>query len=152
MATAHSATAHSDPRHHSHAGLYVAIYLVLLVLTGVTVWTGSTDAINEALGPWSIVLALAIASVKGLLVALYFMHLSEASGTNKLVISTAVGFVALLVGLALTDFSWRWRYSNSPGSTVSDVPGQELPRSQYSNQRLGGADYLVPQPMEPAAH
>lgn len=137
----------SDPRHHSHSTLYVVIYLVLLVLTGLTVWTGNTDSINEALGSWSIVLALAIASVKGLLVALYFMHLSEASGTNKLVISTAVGFVILLIGLALADANWRFRYSNSPGSMQSDMPAQDLPRPDFVHQRLGGSENLLPEPV-----
>lgn len=139
-----------DTHHHSHAKLYVGIYLVLLVLTGLTVWTGNTDAINDALGSWAIVLALVIASVKGLLVMLYFMHLSEASSTNKLVIGVSIGFVALLLSMSIADSATRWRYSNSPGSTVGELPPHELPRfppgSELGPSSRPARERLIPDP------
>ena len=137
-------------RHHSHAKLYIFIWAVLLVLTGLTVWTGNTDAINNALGGWALVLALVIASVKGLLVMLYFMHLAEASGTNKLVIGTAIGFVVLLIGMALADANTRWRFTNSPGSIYSDIPGHDVPRQSYTPQRDVYMDKGAP--AQPAHH
>lgn len=60
-----------------------------------------------SLGAWSLAIALAIASVKALLVVLVFMHLSEHHGSVRLWAAAGVGFVALLVGLMTFDVTTR---------------------------------------------
>jgi len=52
------------------------------------------------LGPWSIVLALTIATVKAVLVVLYFMHVRFSNRLTRIFV--AAGFVWLLIMLVLT--------------------------------------------------
>jgi cytochrome c oxidase subunit 4 len=77
---------------HSSPGLriYFLVYIVLILLVVLTV------AVAEMhLGGWGIVIAMAIASVKAILVLLYFMHLRYSS---RLVWLFAIsGFVWLLI-------------------------------------------------------
>lgn len=81
---------------------YVAVWAVLLVLTGVTV---AVSYLN--LGLWNASVAMAIASFKAALVALYFMHLRH---EIKLVLGFAL-FPLLILGLiivgTLTDTLYR---------------------------------------------
>jgi len=72
--------------------VYLTVWGVLLVLTGVTVAVSYLS-----LGLWNAAAALTIASVKAVLVALYFMHLRY---EIKLVLGFAV-FPFLILGLIL---------------------------------------------------
>ena len=78
----------------------VAVWLTLLVLTGVTTGIAFVD-----LGPLNTIVALVIATCKALLVVLIFMHVKYAS--DKLVVISAVFFLLLLLGLSLADYSTR---------------------------------------------
>lgn len=81
---------------------YVAVWAGLLVLTAVTFGLSYVH-----LGDWGMPVALVIASAKGLLVALFFMHLIEQHATNRIVATVGVVFVALLIGLMLVDTTIR---------------------------------------------
>lgn len=72
--------------------IYYAVWGVLLVLTAVTV---EVSFLN--LGLWNAAVALTIASVKAVLVALYFMHLRH---EIKLVLGFAI-FPFLILSLIL---------------------------------------------------
>src|SRR5947199_340591 len=65
---------------HSGVRLYVAVFAALIVLTVATVAVSYVD-----LGPASVVVALAIAFTKAVLVVLFFMHLRESSGLTWVV-------------------------------------------------------------------
>ena len=81
---------------------YIAVWAGLLVLTVVT-WLVS----YLHLGVYNAVAALAIASVKAALVALYFMHLK---GEKELVWAFALfplGFLALIIIGTLSDVLLR---------------------------------------------
>ncbi len=56
---------------------YAAVWILLLILTGVTTAVAYVD-----LGAFSVVAALAIAVVKMLLVALFFMHLRQSTQSD----------------------------------------------------------------------
>ena len=71
---------------------------ILLVLTVITVWVASYD-----FGPANIWVALAIAAVKGSLVALFFMHLRWDRPFNGLVFICSLSFVTLFIAFAMTD-------------------------------------------------
>src|SRR5512145_1558019 len=103
---------HENIEHHSHVGRYLAVLVALLVLTVLTWWLSRF----HIPGGWGVVVALGIASVKGTLVALFFMHLWDQRGANRLVFLTSVVFVALLIGLTLSDNATRFRLSNPPGT------------------------------------
>jgi cytochrome c oxidase subunit 4 len=112
MAESHAAPDTSGAHGHSHVGRYAMVWIALLVLTGVTYGLSRL----HIPGGWGVVVALGIASVKGALVALFFMHLWDQRGANRLVFVTSLVFVALLVGLTLLDNATRFPLANPPGS------------------------------------
>jgi cytochrome c oxidase subunit 4 len=78
---------------HEHGpGRYVVIWLLLLVLTGTTVVTGRMDLHGANLP-----VALLIAAIKATLVILFFMHLWDSEGINRLVFSVSLVFVLVLL-------------------------------------------------------
>ncbi|HEV3205821.1 MAG TPA: cytochrome C oxidase subunit IV family protein [Terriglobales bacterium] len=81
----------------------IAVWLALLVLTGVTAGVAFID-----LGPFNTIVALVIATCKALLVALIFMHVKYASEKlTKVVLVAAVFFLMILLGLSLADYTTR---------------------------------------------
>lgn len=62
---------HGELGHIVPFKIYLGVFLALLVLTVITV----VVSVTVDVGHWNIVLAMAIASVKAMLVALFFMHL-----------------------------------------------------------------------------
>lgn len=70
----------------------------LLALTVTTVALSGVD-----LGRLNVVVALGLATAKGTLVALFFMHLRYAHRSHLVVLIGAVLFAALLVGFVLLD-------------------------------------------------
>jgi cytochrome c oxidase subunit 4 len=75
-----------------------------MVLTLATTAIGMID-----LGRLNVVVALVIATIKALLVVLFFMHIYWSSKLNKLVVVSGVAWLALLLWLTLTDvFSRGW--------------------------------------------
>ena len=82
--------------HEAHGmGRYVAIWLILLAFTIITVVTGRMD-----LGAANIYVAMAIATTKATLVVLFFMHLWEEGAVNRLIFVTSIIFaLVLLLGL-----------------------------------------------------
>ncbi len=97
---------------HSHVGRYLAVWAALLVLTVLTYVLARV----QLPGVWAILVALLIAVCKGTLVALFFMHLWDQAGANRLVFVTSLVFVALLISLILTDNATRFPLANPPGS------------------------------------
>ncbi|HXJ19899.1 MAG TPA: cytochrome C oxidase subunit IV family protein [Polyangia bacterium] len=90
---AHEASETHGEKAHAHgAGRYFIVWILLLIFTVTTVVTGRID-----LGPVNIVLALAIATIKAALVVLFFMHMTEAAGANRLVFVVSIVFVIVMM-------------------------------------------------------
>jgi cytochrome c oxidase subunit 4 len=84
------------------ARLYYGIWIAL---TATTVGVAHID-----LGPWNIVVALAIASLKAVLVVLFFMHVKYTSEKmTKVVIVSAIFWLFILLALSLADYATRLR-------------------------------------------
>ena len=81
---------------------YLAVAFGLFILTGVTVAASFID-----LGAFNIALALAIASVKALLVAFFFMHLFYDNKLYLIVFSAALFFLTIFITLTMFDTSYR---------------------------------------------
>jgi cytochrome c oxidase subunit 4 len=81
---------------------YVFVLLVLLVATILTTLVAYVD-----LGPFSVVVALAIACCKMLLVALFFMHIRHSTKLTRLVVLGGMLWLLILLLLTLTDFATR---------------------------------------------
>jgi cytochrome c oxidase subunit 4 len=81
----------------------VAVWLTLLVLTGVTAGIAFVD-----LGPLNTVVALVIATFKALLVVLIFMHVKYTSDRmTKAILLSAIFWLLLLLVLSMSDYSTR---------------------------------------------
>jgi cytochrome c oxidase subunit 4 len=100
-APAHPKTA--KPQEHHSATPYVLVWIALGILTIVTVLTG-----KQHLGAIALPLALTIATVKSLLVLIFFMHLKEQKGIYAMIIAVSVAFALLLMGMTLTDVATRF--------------------------------------------
>jgi cytochrome c oxidase subunit 4 len=89
---------------------YWIVWIALLVLTAVTVVVGRIHLQHG----WGLVVALVIAVAKASLVALFFMHLWDHGGANRLVLVTAVFFFCLLLGITVLDNATRFPLTNPP--------------------------------------
>ncbi len=90
---------------HEHIVSYkviVFIWLVLLVLTGVTVAVSFVD-----LGSLNIWVALGIASIKSTLVISYFMHMKYERPIFKRCLLVTLCVLAIFVGFTFIDVLYR---------------------------------------------
>ena len=82
---------------------YAYIWIALVALTALTVTTASLNV-----GKLGIIIVLAIASTKSVLVLLYFMHLRwEKRLLLKILVPIAICTLAIFIGLTFTDISNR---------------------------------------------
>jgi cytochrome c oxidase subunit 4 len=122
-------TAHAG--HPSHLPRYFAVWGALAALTVLTYLVARV----HLPGPWHVTVALLIASAKGGLVALFFMHLWDQRGANRLVFATSLVFVALLIGLVIADSATRFPLANPPGSAGA-LPVGGVERDQRMEDRV----------------
>ena len=111
--------------HISPKGTYYAIFATLMVLTGVTVYVA-----YQPLGSANFPVAIGIAITKATLVILFFMHAKYSSTLTKLFVGTAFFFLAIMLGLTMTDYLSRGLHTYAGGA--------------------GGAGFSVRQPRPPA--
>lgn len=84
--------------HVSSVRLLVVVLIALMIGTWLTVTATYFD-----LGSFNIWIGLAIATVKAVLVALYYMHLRWDKPFNGFVFLTAFLFLGIFVGIAMMD-------------------------------------------------
>ena len=88
-----------------HVRIYVTVFVALMALTIVTV---AISRLHLPV-PVAVTVALLVATVKGALVACYFMHLiSEKKLIYAVLVLTAVFFIALLALPAVTHSNGYW--------------------------------------------
>jgi cytochrome c oxidase subunit 4 len=91
-----------------HVRVYITVFVALMVLTIVTV---AISRLHLSV-PVAVTIALAVATIKGSLVACYFMHLiSEKKLIYAVLLLTAVFFAALLALPAVTHSNGYWIHS-----------------------------------------
>jgi cytochrome c oxidase subunit 4 len=122
----------------------VATCLGLLVLTFITVAAARIDFREYQLAELNVIVALAIAVIKGSLVCLFFMHLRWDRPFNGFVLVASLSFVALFIGLAITDtIEYRPEIEQYE---QAELQGQEVPLVQ---QKLDALATTPPAPAEP---
>lgn len=105
---------HDDPVHiRKEIRTYLLVFAALTVLTGVTVWLAYGLQLPVHL---AILIALAVASVKGFLVAGFFMHLLNERKFIYAVLGLTVFFFAVLM----------W----GPWHHMYDSPGEAPPLNE----------------------
>jgi cytochrome c oxidase subunit 4 len=84
--------------HISPKSTYYAVFAVLMIGTAITVAVAFVN-----LGAFNFPVAIGIAITKATLVILFFMHAKYSSKLTKLFVGTAFFFLAVLLGLTMTD-------------------------------------------------
>lgn len=93
----------SEHTHHiASTGLYVTIFIALMVLTALTVGVTYVD-----LGQFNLFVALGIAIFKASLVILYFMHLRWSPKLVQVTILTSLVFLGILAAFSFADYLTR---------------------------------------------
>jgi cytochrome c oxidase subunit 4 len=96
----------TNPEHAEHRivqpGTYIAVYVSLLVLTGLTVAAAFVDL--HILNP---ILAVGIACIKGTIVILFFMHVIFQSKLIKMTVAAGFFTFLILIGMTLSDYVSR---------------------------------------------
>ncbi len=99
----HTTDTIKDTEHHGPSyTLFVIIWAILLVLTGVTVYAAEID-----LGFLNVVMALSIATIKASLVTFIFMHLKYENLTFKIMVLMAFAILSIFIGLTFFDTAYR---------------------------------------------
>src|ERR1700691_5481349 len=102
---------------HEHVvpvGVYLAVFLSLMVLTGLTTGIAYID-----LGAFNTVVALFIAVLKMSLVILFFMHVKYHPGLTRLAIICAFFWLGIMMTLTLSDeLSRGWEINPKPWSAL----------------------------------
>jgi len=81
---------------------FILIWVVLLILTGVTVAVSRVDV-----GVLNIWVALGVASIKSSLVIFFFMHLRQESLLFKVGLLVMLTILAIFVGMTFFDVLYR---------------------------------------------
>jgi cytochrome c oxidase subunit IV len=104
--------AHDEQAHAQHSARpYIFTVAALYIFTCLTFFLAQQDY-----GTWNFVIAMTIAFTKGMLVVLFFMHLYDQPGPNRLTMAIAITFVLLLITLTIADIATRFPLALPPGS------------------------------------
>jgi cytochrome c oxidase subunit 4 len=90
--------------------VYVAVFVVLMVLTGLTVFAATID-----LGRWNTPVALVIAVTKATFVVLFFMHVKYSSRLVALAVGGGLLWLLTLIAGVASDYLTRG-WVGTPGS------------------------------------
>jgi cytochrome c oxidase subunit 4 len=98
----HGTAQDNEYTHIVPAKLYVAIWAALMIFTLITVLASFAE-----LGPFNIVIALLIATIKGTLVVLFFMHLRYSPKLTMVAVIASVFWLGIMFALTMTDYLSR---------------------------------------------
>lgn len=95
--------AHTNTGGHILGNRFLAgIWAALMVCTVITVLVAKVD-----LGFLNVVVAMAVATVKALLVILFFMHLRYENSLLRWMVFIAFVILAICIGFTFFDLAWR---------------------------------------------
>lgn len=120
--------------HTDHKKTYFIVWMALLILTVITVWTAYHNY-----GIFNIIVAMGIATIKASLVCLFFMHLKYDNHVDQVVFVSSFIFVAIFVGLTWADVFYR--PVDTPAKIVAVEPasgnaGEQMAQFLQSNPEL----------------
>jgi len=95
-------TEHDYVGHIIPTKIYVTIWAILMVMTATTVFAATVE-----LGVFNIVVALLIATLKGTLVVLFFMHLRYSTKLTMVTVVASIFWLFILFSLTMTDYITR---------------------------------------------
>ena len=132
-----STDTHTHDKSHGGPAIYTANLLALMFLTVITVAAASFN-----FGSANVVIALAIASVKAILVGLFFMHLLWDKPVNAIILVAAFLFLGIFLMFDFLDVTSRNNFpprNLTPMENATPVPDSMNPLKA-----------APPKPLEPA--
>ena len=136
---------HDSVGHVVPVPVLLGVFAALITLTIVTVQATKID-----LGSWNLHLAMGIATIKGALVVLYFMHLRYDRPFNALVFVVALLFLAIFLSITLLDTQQyqgnirRYQQANppavqavAPAAMPAAAPAAGAEKSHAENRARG---------------
>src|SRR4051794_4427921 len=108
--------------HISSVPFYVAVFLGLLVLTGITVGQSYVD-----LGKANLFAVIVIATMKASLVVTFFMHLKWDNKFNALIFISAVLFIGVFFAYTLNDTDKRGELDPDQNMKIWEKTGEAAP-------------------------
>jgi len=108
--------------HISSVPFYVAVFLGLLFLTGMTVGQSYVD-----LGKLNIVLVVIIATMKASLVVTFFMHLKWTTSSNALIFISSLLFIGVFFAYTLNDTDKRGELDPDQNMKIWEKTGEPAP-------------------------
>jgi cytochrome c oxidase subunit 4 len=132
MSTASHEQEHDDGAVHAHISsvpFYVAVFLGLLFLTGMTVGQSYVD-----LGKLNIVLVVLIATLKASLVVTFFMHLKWDNKFNVLIFLSTIFFIGVFFAYTMNDTNNRGELDPDQNVKVWAKTGEEAPGGMVKSE------------------
>ena len=126
--------------HISPTRTYYLIFGTLMLMTIVTVLVAFIN-----IGILNFPVAISIAIFKATLVILFFMHAKYSSRLTKLVVGGAFFFLAILLGLTMTDYMSRGWHTSERGTTTAGTLERVGPPAAQEAVPIGA------EPGQPAA-
>jgi cytochrome c oxidase subunit IV len=153
MSNSTDAHGHADDgavhAHVSSVGFYVAVFVGLLVLTGLTVGQSYVD-----LGKLNILLVILIATMKASLVVTFFMHLRWDNKFNALIFISTIFFIGVFFAYTLNDTDRRGELDPDQNVKVWEKNGEQAPGGMETKQphpptSAAGTDHSAPPGADP---
>ena len=136
--------------HISSVPFYVAVFLGLLVLTGITVGQSYVD-----LGKANLFAVIVIATMKASLVVTFFMHLKWDNKFNALIFISAVLFIGVFFAYTLNDTDKRGELDPDQNVKIWEKTGEQAPGGMepkpHGSAPAGAGEHAAP-PGAPDPH
>ncbi|MEP7271569.1 MAG: cytochrome C oxidase subunit IV family protein [Acidobacteriota bacterium] len=97
---------HIVSKHIVPIRVYLAIFGILMVLTGATVFAAYFD-LEHIWGPLNAIVAMSIALLKATLVVLYFMHVRYSSRLTQVIVFAGIFWFVIMIVFMMTDYLTR---------------------------------------------
>ncbi len=119
MSHAHAAASGPRKPHVLPLRTYLLVWGALLVLTFITVRVSYFN-----FGTWNLIVAMAVATVKASLVALFFMHLKYDEKFNGVILLGSLAFLGIFFVLTLADTMHRGLVDPIKAREILPVPAR----------------------------
>lgn len=123
---------------HVHVHPASTYYKVFGALVFFTLLTVGLSRIH--LGEWNFAIAVIVATIKGALVASFFMHLLDDNRFNVLLFVGSLVFIAVFFVYTTNDTQHRGQWDPSYGTQVSDTGEWAPGRGMYEEIKLSPAE------------
>jgi cytochrome c oxidase subunit 4 len=132
---------HAFEEPHVSLRVYFTVFAALMIMLVATIAAAFLP--HHTLGFWSTIIALTIATIKALLVILYFMHVKYASPLVRIFVIAGFVWLAIAMGLTFSDYLTRPWLPQSAGWQDNPIRADRalpdpVPGEGHASGREGG--------------